>query len=120
MGQHTGNKRKQYQYRRLFFPIKGIIGIYDRKNNSFDALNGANDPKYVQSNPTWSPDGKKVVFVKTKAYINEKVRKAGIALLTLDDVNEFSTGGKQFKYDLYTVDFNNGKGGEAIPLESGL
>ncbi len=104
-------------YSQLFFPIKGIIGIYDRQNNSFDALNGANDPKYVQSNPTWSPDSKKVVFAKTEAYINEKVRAAGIALLTLDDVNEFSSGEKQFKFDLYTVDFNNGKGGEAIPIE---
>lgn len=104
-------------YSQLFFPIKGIIGIYDRKNNSYDALNGANDPKYVQSNPTWSPDGKTVVFAKTEAYINEKVRKAGIALLTLNDVNEFTTGGKEFKYDLYSVDFNEGKGGVATPVE---
>jgi len=104
-------------YSQLFFPIKGIIGIYDRKNKSFDALNGANDKKYVQSNPTWSPDGKRIIFARTEAYINEKVRAAGIALLTLDDVNEFSSGEKPFKYDLYTVDFNNGKGGKAIPLE---
>jgi tetratricopeptide (TPR) repeat protein len=104
-------------YSQLFFPIKGIIGIYDRKNNSFDALNGANDVKYVQSNPGWSPDGKKVVFAKTGAYVNEKAREAGKALLTLNDISEFSKGGKQFKYDLYTVDFNNGKGGVATPIE---
>ncbi|MFC2137689.1 tetratricopeptide repeat protein [Bacteroidota bacterium] len=104
-------------YSQLFFPIMGIIGIYDRQNQSFDALNGANNSKYVQSNPTWSPDGKKVVFAKTEAHVNEKVREAGIALLTLDDVNEFSSGEKQFKYDLYIVDFNNGEGGEATPLK---
>jgi tetratricopeptide (TPR) repeat protein len=104
-------------YSQLFFPIKGIIGIYDREKGTFDALNGADDPKYVQSNPSWSPDGKKVVFARTETYINEKVKKAGIALLSIDDVDEFSTGGKQFKYDLYSVDFNDGKGGVASPLE---
>ena len=104
-------------YSQLFFPIKGIIGIYDRKNKSFDALKGARDSKYVQSNPTWSPDGKTVVFAKTEAYINEKVKKAGRALLSIDDVAEFKTGDKPFKYDLYSVDFNNGKGGVASPLE---
>jgi len=103
-------------YSQLFFPIQGIIGIYDRKNSSFDALNGANDEKYVQSNPNWSPDGKTVVFAKTLAYTNEKVRMAGKALLSLDDVAEFKTGGKQFKYDLFTLDFNKGKGGTANHL----
>lgn len=104
-------------YSQLFFPIQGIIGIYDRLNNSFKSLKGANNPKYVQSNPTWSPNGEKVVFAKTEAYVNEKVKNAGIALLTLDDVNEFTTGEKEFKYDLYSVEFNNGEGGVASPLK---
>ncbi|MFA9390257.1 MAG: tetratricopeptide repeat protein [Prolixibacteraceae bacterium] len=104
-------------YSQLFFPIKGIIGIYDRKNKAFDALNGANDEKYVQSNPVWSPDNKKIIFAKTEAYVNEKARKAGRALLTVNDITEFTTGGKQFKYDLYSMDFNDGKGGLASPLK---
>lgn len=104
-------------YSQLFFPIKGIIGIYNRQNNSFDALNGADDAKYVQSNPTWSPDCKKILFAKTEAYISEKVKKAGRALLSMNDVTEFSTGKKQFKYDLYSVDFNDGEGGIATPVE---
>lgn len=104
-------------YSQLFFPIKGIIGIYDRLNDKFGVLNGANNPKYVQSNPTWSPDGKTVVFAKTEAYINEKVQKAGKALLSINDVAEFKTGEKPFKFDLYSVDFNNGKGGEATPMK---
>jgi tetratricopeptide (TPR) repeat protein len=104
-------------YSQLFFPIKGIVGIYDRKNETFSSLNGANDEQYVQSNPTWSPDGHKVVFARTEAYVNEKVRQAGRALLSSDDISEFTTGGKPFKYDLYTVDFNDGKGGIAKPLD---
>jgi tetratricopeptide (TPR) repeat protein len=103
-------------YSQLFFPIKGIIGIYNRDDNTYKALAGANDEKYVQSNPTWSPDGKKVIFAKTEAHVNEKVRASGRALLSSDDITEFTSGEKEFKYDLYVVDFNNGKGGNATPL----
>lgn len=104
-------------YSQLFFPIKGIIGIYSRNTDSFTSLNGANDERFVQSNPTWSPDGKTVVFARTEAYINENAQKAGRALLNAKDVSEFTTGGKPFKYDLFKVDFNNGEGGIAQPLE---
>ncbi len=104
-------------YSQLFFPIQGIIGTYNRKTKSFSALKGADDLKYVQSNPSWSPDGKRVVFAKTEMYVNEKVKKAGRGLLSMNDVKEFSSGKKPFKYDLYAVDFNNGEGGVATPLE---
>ncbi|MCF8360148.1 MAG: tetratricopeptide repeat protein [Prolixibacteraceae bacterium] len=104
-------------YSQLFFPIKGIVGVYNRKEKAFDALKGADDKKFVQSNPVWSPNGEKVVFARTEAYVNEKVRKAGRALLSLNDVKEFSSGEKQFKYDLYSIDFNDGQGSLAAPLE---
>mgnify|MGYP001162073083 FL=1 len=103
-------------YSQLFFPIQGIVGTYNRQTKTFGSLKGANDPKYVQSNPTWSPDGRKVVFARTEMYVNENVRKAGRGLLSLNDVKEFSSGEKPFKYDLYTVDFNGGNGGVATPL----
>jgi tetratricopeptide (TPR) repeat protein len=105
-------------YSQLFFPIKGILGIYDRKTKTFSDLPGANDKKLVQSNANWSPDGKKVVFARTTAYTSQRVKNAGRALLSIDDVIEFKKG-KQFKYDLYTVDFNNGHGGIAQPLKGG-
>jgi len=105
-------------YSQLFFPIKGIIGIYDRETNTFAELQGANNPKYVQSNPIWSPDNKKVLFARTTSYINEKVKKYGNALLNINDVQEFKTGNKQFKFDIYSVDFNEGKGGTAQSLKN--
>ena len=104
-------------YSQLFFPIQGVVGTYNRNSKTFSSLKGANDPKYVQSNPTWSPDGKKVIFAKAEMYVNEKVRSAGRGLLSINDVKEFSSGAKPFKYDLYSVDFNNGNGGVATPLE---
>ena len=104
-------------YSQLFFPVKGIIGIYDRQKKSFSSLKGANDERYVQSNASWSPDGKKVLFTKTVAYIPEKIRKKGRELQSVNDIKEFINGTKEFKYDLYSVDFNEGNGGESKPLE---
>lgn len=103
-------------YSQLFFPIKGIIGVYDRQKRSFYALRGADDPRYVQSNPSWSPDGQEVIFARTTAYINEKVQQSGRALLSAKDVKEFTSRHKSFKYDLYRIKFNNGKGGEPEPI----
>ena len=105
-------------YSQLFFPIKGIVGIYDVESKTFSELQGANNPKYVQSNPTWSPDNKTVLFARTDMYINEKVRKYGNALLNIDDVKEFRDGYKEFKFDIYSVNFNNGKGGVPHPLKN--
>jgi len=104
-------------YSQLFFPVKGIIGIYNRTTKQFSELQGANDPKLVQSNPVWSPDNKKVLFSRTNSYINERIRKSGRALLYAKDVKEFTQGHKPFKFDIYSVDFNNGKGGQPSPLE---
>jgi tetratricopeptide (TPR) repeat protein len=105
-------------YSQLFFPIKGIIGIYNVESKTFGELRGANDPKFVQSNPVWSPDNKKVLFARTNAYINEKVRKYGNALLSINDVKEFKKGNKEFKFDMYSVDFNDGKGGTPQPMKA--
>ena len=55
-------------FSQLFFPIKGILCVYDRQRRTFEALPGADDPNLVQSNPTWSPDGKYIVFARTAAY----------------------------------------------------
>ena len=52
----------------LFFPIKGILVVYDRETKTYSPLPGADDPEYVQSNAVWSPDGKYIVFARAKAY----------------------------------------------------
>ncbi|MBO7391695.1 MAG: hypothetical protein J6U77_04260, partial [Verrucomicrobia bacterium] len=56
------------EFSQLFFPIKGILVWYDRNRKTFQALPGADDPKYVQSNPVWSPDGKEILFAREEAY----------------------------------------------------
>ena len=104
-------------FSQLFFPIKGILAVYDREKRTFKPLPGADDPQYVQSNPTWSPDGKYVVFARTKTYGRDVVVNATSVLLSEKDVPEFIENREPFKFDLYRVPFNDGKGGKAEPIE---
>ena len=59
-------------FSQLFFPLKGILAVYERKTGTFSALPGADDKNFVQSNPSWSPDGKYIVFARSKAYHTEE------------------------------------------------
>lgn len=105
------------EYSQLFFPIKGILVVYDRETETYTALSGADDPAYVQSNPSWSPDGKYIVFSRAKTYEKPSIANATSVLLGDKDVPEFTEEREPYKYDLYRVPFNDGKGGKAEPLK---
>ena len=104
------------EFSQLFFPVKGILCMYDRQAGTFQALPGADDPHLVQSNPTWSPDGKYIVFAATEAYSLRRSSGTRTVLLNPADCREFLEGRKPFKFDLYRIPFNNGQGGKAEPL----
>ena len=103
-------------FSQLFFPIKGILVVYDRETKTFSALPGADDPQYVQTNAVWSPDGETIVFARSKVYRPEALDQKNAALLDEKDVPEFTRDKKPFRYDLYKIPFNGGKGGTAVPL----
>jgi len=84
---------------------------------TFSALPGADDPELVQSNPTWSPDGKTIVFARARAYDLKHTLGRGKVLLTREECKEFVEGGKPFLFDLYRIPFNEGKGGTPEPIE---
>jgi tetratricopeptide (TPR) repeat protein len=101
-------------FSQLFFPVKGILAFYDRRTKRFAALPGADDRRFVNSNATWSPDGNMIVFTRAPAY--DLRTKSEQVLLSLQEVREFALDRKPFRYDLYRVPFNSGRGGIAIPL----
>jgi len=109
--------KPELAFSQLFFPIKGILVFYDRHTGTFTALPGADDPQYVQSNPTWSPDGKYIVFARTEAYKLKNVSDRRKVLLSPEQCEEFLKEGKQFLFDLYRIPFNDGKGGKPEPIE---
>lgn len=103
-------------FSQLFFPVKGILCIYDRQAGTFRSLPGADDPNLVQSNATWSPDGQYIVFAATKVH---ELRHSGdprAALLSPDDCREFLEDRKSFKFSLFRIPFNGGQGGKPEPL----
>ncbi len=108
--------RPDLAYSQLFFPIQGILVYYDIEKRAFHALPGADDPECVQANPAWSPDGKYIVFARQKAYHLRSLRRPDATLIDADEAKEFLEEGKVFKYDLFRIPFNGGRGGQAEPL----
>ncbi len=104
-------------FSQLFFPVKGILCVYDRQTRVFHALPGADDPNFVQSNPTWSPDGRYIVFARARAMDLRRTKGQGFTGLTWSDGQTLIADGKPFQFDLYRLPFREGQGGVAQPLE---
>jgi len=97
-----------FRFLQTFYPTRGIIAIYNRKTKKITALPGADDSRYVQTNPAWTPDGTSVVFLRALARDSYPSKKRASYA---NDPKE-----TQIKYDLWRVPFNNGKGGKASPI----
>jgi len=111
-------------FSQLFFPIKGILVYYNLETRTFHALPGADDRRFVHANPTWSPDGKYIVFARAKVRelkqvhdVRSRKTTSRQALLTRAECEQFLKEVGTFQYDLYRIPFNNGRGGKAEPLE---
>ena len=109
--------RPNLMFSQLFFPVKGILAIYDREANTIRPLPGGDDRTYVQTNATWSPDGETLVFARAEAYDPPGVKHIKSVLLPQEAGDDFVNGKRPFKYDLYRIPFNDGKGGKAEPVE---
>jgi len=103
-------------FSQLFFPIKGILSVYDRETERFWALPGADDPAFCQSNPSWSPDGESIIFARAPVYHSKIAESFKQAVLPTEVAAEFLEGRRGFQYDLYRIPFNGGRGGTAVPI----
>jgi len=104
-------------YSQLFFPVNGILAVYDTQTKKIHELPGANDPNFVQSNAVWTPDDKYIIFARAKALpYPEKDPKHESIITDASITADFVSGKKDFKYDLYKIPFNDGNGGKAEPI----
>ena len=98
-----------YHYVQVFFPTRGGLVWYSRATGELHDLPGADDPRYVQTDGVWSPDGKYIVFARAEA---KDPYPEGKKLAEFpNDPNE-----TQMQYDLYRIPFNDGKGGQPEPI----
>src|SRR5580693_4119455 len=100
---------KDYRFLQVFYPTRGILAVYNRATGLREPLPGADDPKYVQTDGVWSPEGKFIVFARAEA---KDPYTDGQELPThANDPNEV-----QIQYNLYRIPFNGGRGGQPEPI----
>ncbi len=97
------------QFSQVFYPTRGILAWYDRKEGKMRPLPGADDPEFVHTSAFWSPDGKNLIF--SHAVARDPYPAGAAKPKYANDPNE-----TQIQYDLYTIPFNDGKGGKTVPL----
>jgi tetratricopeptide (TPR) repeat protein len=100
---------KDYRFLQVFYPTRGILEWFDRSSGKRQPLHGADDPRYVQTDGVWSPDGKYIVFARAEA--KDPYPEGQPKALHANDQNE-----TQIQYDLYRVPFNDGRGGTPEPI----
>ena len=49
---------RSIEFSQVFYPTRGILAWYDRKEGKMRPLPGADDPQFVHTSAFWSPDGK--------------------------------------------------------------
>ncbi len=105
-----------FAYSQLFFPIKGVLVNYNIETKQYKSIPGADFKEYVQASPAWSPDGKTIVFSRAKRYSNTSLDTLKTMVIDPKYAREFLDGKQDFKFDLYSIPFNNGNGGKAQPI----
>jgi len=98
-----------FRFLQVFYPTRGILAYYSREDDQMKALPGADDPDYVHCAPTWTPDGKYLVFCRAKAkdpYVEGQQEPQ-----CANDPAELP-----MQYDLYRIPFNGGRGGRCEPI----
>jgi Flp pilus assembly protein TadD len=100
---------EDYRFLQVFYPTRGILAWYSKATGRLTPLPGADDPRYVHTDAVWSPDGSYLVFARAEA---KDAYPEGAALAdAANDPNE-----TRIQYDLYRIPFDDGRGGEPVPI----
>jgi Tfp pilus assembly protein PilF len=98
----------------VFLPVRGQLAYRDLQSGQMAVLPGASEPSLVQANPSWSPDGKALVFVRAPRI---GLGSGAGLFLSVEEAKLFSGAATKAAFDIYRLPFNGGQGGEAVPLK---
>ncbi|WP_319541043.1 hypothetical protein [uncultured Pseudodesulfovibrio sp.] len=106
-------------FSQMFYPATGQIAYYDRTTGKVLPLKGADTLEAIQTNPAFSADGKRVTFARATVKPDlvadietGKLRKEDPGQSILDANEKYP-----MQFDLYSVPFNDGLGGTAVPVD---
>jgi hypothetical protein len=99
----------------LLSQVAGVLAVRTVATGEVKLLPGANDDEYLHSLPTWTPDGKSIVF--QRAPVNQALMEYSDGgqhqkFVTLEEFDETVV----VKTDLHIIPFNEGAGGVAKPI----
>ena len=100
-----------YRFLQVFYPTRGILAWYDRETEAAaTAARRRRSEAMCRRAAVWSPDGKYLCFPAREA--KDPYPPDGKMAEYANDPKEM-----QIQYDLYRIPFNDGKGGQAEPIE---
>jgi len=103
----------------LFFPIQGHLAFYSKLKGIISRLfTGEIRREIVETDPSWSPDGRIIIFSRTVMTRDLYAELGGNTIFSASGTNIENLNKKYpVHFDVYKVPFNSGMGGSAIPLE---
>ena len=106
-------------FTQLFFPVTGQIAVFNRKTGTYRLLPGASLDTMVQTAPSWSLDGKTIAFsaIPIQPDLIQQVVEKKVSNESPKQKIEELNKKYNVQFDIYTVLFNEGRGGKALPLE---
>ena len=104
-------------FSQLFYPLQGQLAYYSQSSRKIATLPGADLPDVVQTDPSWSPDGRVILFSRATMKRDLFKELGGRTVFSTDetDVHKLNTQ-YPVQFNVYRIPFNNGQGGRAEPL----
>jgi hypothetical protein len=102
----------------LFFPIQSSLAYFDKSERKIRRLaTGADRREIVETDPSWSPDGKYLLFSRTVMKRDLFRELGGDTIFSAEDADIDHLNKKYpVQFDIYRVPFNQGRGGRAEAL----
>jgi len=102
----------------LFFPIQSNLAYYDKSDRMIRRLvTGDLRREIVETDPSWSPDGKYLLFSRTTMTRDLFRELGGDTIFSVEDTDIDRLNNKYpVQFDIYRVPFSRGRGGSARAL----